>query len=144
MAAAVAATTVEPATTTAMESVAAVKAPVVTATVKAAMITVTTVSMVAAVAVIAMSIVAAAIIAVAVIAATVDAVAIVAAVEPRAGADEDAAGKVVRSIVAVWSAGVRIVAVVAVGADRRSTVDGTYPNSDAKPYLRVGAARGEK
>jgi hypothetical protein len=81
---------------------------------------------------------------VAVIPATVEAVAIVAVV-PGAGADEDAAGEVIRSVVAVWSAGVRIVAVVAVSADWRradGTVYGTYSN--AHPNLRVGAARSKK
>jgi hypothetical protein len=74
---------------------------------------------------------------------TVEAAAVIAVV-PGAGADEDSTDEVIRPVVTVWGAGVRIVAVVAVGADRRSAVDGTYPNSDAKPYLRVGVARGKK
>jgi hypothetical protein len=76
---------------------------------------------------------------------TVVAAAIVATVEPRAGADEDAADEVVRAVVAVRSAGVRIVAVVTVGAGRRranGAIDRTH--SDAKGNLGVGAACGKK
>ena len=127
MAAAVAATTVEPATA-AMETIAAVEAAVAAAETFMAIVAATP------------------IVAVAVITASaVEAAAIVAAVEPRAGADEDAADEVVRPVVAVGSAGVRIVAVVTVGAGRRradGTVNGAYPNTDAN--LRVGAARGKK
>jgi hypothetical protein len=75
----------------------------------------------------------------------VPAAAIVAAVEPGAGADEDAAGEVVRAVEAVWSAGVRIVAVVTVGAGWRwanRAVHGTYSNPDTN--LSVGIARGKK
>jgi hypothetical protein len=46
----------------------------------------------------------------------VPAAAIIAAVEPGAGTDEDATGEVIRAVIAVWSAGVRIVAVITVGA----------------------------
>lgn len=70
-----------------------------------------------------------------------------AAAEPGAGADEDATDEVVRPVVTVGSAGVRIVAVVTVGASRRGAdcaVYGTYSDSNAKPNLRVGAARGKK
>jgi hypothetical protein len=52
-------------------------------------------------------------------ASAVEAVAVVAAAEPGAGADEDAAGEVAWSIVAVRRAGVRSIAVVAVSADGR-------------------------
>jgi len=135
MAAAVASTTVEPAATTAVESITAVKASVVTATVEAAVPGVATVSIVVPVAVVAAAI----------IAATVGAVTIVAAVEPRASTDEDAADEVVRAVVSVRSAGVWIIAVVAVGANWRGAdcaVHGTYSNADAN--LRVSAARGKK
>ena len=70
---------------------------------------------------------------------------IVAAVEPRAGTDEDAAGEVVRAVVAVRRASVRIVAVVTVGAGGRwpdRAVHRTYSNAHGK--LRVGACRCNK
>ena len=138
MAAAVAATTVEPATA-AVETIAAVKAAITAAetfpTAESAITaTETFVAVVAAASVEAMAVIAAT---------TVEAAAIVAAVEPWAGADEDAADEVVRAIVAVGRAGVRIVAVVTVGADRRGAVNWAYADADAN--LRVGAARrGEK
>src|SRR3954452_4212370 len=44
----------------------------------------------------------------------------VVAVIPGAGADEHAADKVVRPVVSIWSTSVRIVAVIAVGTDRRA------------------------
>jgi hypothetical protein len=135
MAAAVAPATVKPAATSAMEAIAAVKASVVTATVEAAMISIAAMPVVAAVSVVAAAI----------IAATVEAMTIVAAVEPRAGTDEDAADEVVRAVVSVRSAGVRIIAVVAVGANWRGadgSVHGTYRNADAN--LCVSAARGKK
>jgi hypothetical protein len=136
----VASATVETASTAAVESIAAVEAAVVTAADEAvgftAPVAVTTVTIISAMAVVAVAVVTAA---------TVEAVAVVAAVEPRTGADEDAASEVVRPIVAVRSAGVRIVAVVAVSADWRradGTVDGSDSNSNAN--LRVGAAHREK
>ena len=67
--------------------------------------------------------------------------------EPGAGADEDATDEVVRPVVTVGSAGVRIVAVVTVSANRRGangTVYGTDSDTNAEPNLRVGAARGKK
>ena len=89
---------------------------------------------------------AASIITVAVIAAaTVEAAAVVAAVKPRAGADKDASGEIVRAVVAVWSASVRIVAVVTVSADWGGTdraVHGAYPDAHAK--LRLGGTSGKK
>ena len=42
---------------------------------------------------------------------------VVAAVKPRACADEEATGEVARAVVAVRSAGVRVIPIVAVGAD---------------------------
>jgi hypothetical protein len=87
-----------------------------------------------------------AVVAVAVVtAATVESVAIVAAVVPGAGTDEDAAGEVVRPVVAVWSTGVRIVAVVTIGAGRcwpDGAVHGTYSNT--KRNLCVSTSRGKK
>ena len=142
MATTVAATAMEPAATAAMESTTAVEAPI-TATDEAVRVSaaIAVVPIVTAVAVVT----AAAVVAMAVIPATVEAVAIVAAVEPRASADEDAADEVVRPVIAIRGAGVRIIAVVTVGANRRwadGAVDGTYSNGHAN--LRVSAARGGK
>lgn len=143
MPATVAATAVEPAATAAMESTTAVEAATITATDEAVRVsaTIAVVPIVTAVAVVT----ATTVVAMAVIAATVEAVAIITAVEPRAGADEDAAGEVVRPVIPIWGAGVRVIAVVTVGADRRwadGAVDGTYSNGHAN--LRVRAARSGK
>jgi hypothetical protein len=143
--AAVASTAVEPASTTAVEPSVAVESAAVTATDEAVGFTaseaVATVAIVATVSVVAST----SVVTVAVVtAATVEAASIVAAVEPGAGADEDATGEVIRPVVAVRSAGVRIVAVVTVSAGWRradGTVHGTYSN--AHPNLRVGTARGK-
>jgi hypothetical protein len=155
--AAVASATVEPAATASVEAVAAMESAVITAAVETAAVAatdeamgfstpeaVTAVSIVAAMPVIAMSVVAMSVEPAAIKSATVEAMAIE-AVEPGAGADEDAAGEVIRSVVAVRSAGVRIVAVVTVSADWRradGAVHGTYSN--AHPNLCVGTTRGEK
>src|SRR6266403_2019131 len=48
----------------------------------------------------------------------VSATAVVAAAVPRAGADEDATDKVVRTVKAIWGAVVRVVVVVSVRANR--------------------------
>jgi len=140
MAAAVAATAVEPTATTvepgtaAMETIAAAEAFTATEAAVAAAETIMAVKT------------ATSIVAVAVIAATtVEAAAVVTAVEPWAGADEDAADEVVRSVIAVGSASIGIVAVVTVGAGRGGadgTVNRAYP--DTETNLRVGAARGKK
>lgn len=64
------------------------------------------------------------------------------AVEPGAGTNEDAVHEVVRAVVAVGRAGVRIVAVVAISADRGWT-DGngaSDANTDADANLGMGAA----
>jgi len=146
--AAVASTAVEPATaamesTAAVETIVAVESTAVTATDEAVgfstPVAVTAVSIVGAMPVIAMSIVAAAI-----KSATVEAMPIE-AMEPGAGADEDAAGEVIRSVVAVRSASVRIVAVLTVSAGWRradGAVHGTYSNGHAN--LCVGASRSKK
>src|SRR6202035_1241833 len=148
-AATVASTSVEPATAacvSAVVSITAMVAPTDEAVRVAAPVAVIAASIVATVAVIAtVSIVAAtAVVTVAVVtAATVEAVAI-APVEPRTGADEDAAAEVVRPVVAVGSAGVRIVAVVTIGAGRcwpDGAVHGTYSNTHGN--LRVGVSRGK-
>ena len=152
MAAAVASTTVEPATTTTVETVAAMESAVITAAMETAAVAatdeavgfstpvaVTAVSIVAITSVEAVTVVAAAI-----KSATVEAMPIE-AMEPGAGADEDTAGEVIRSVVAVRSAGVRIVAVVTVSADWRradGAVHGTYSNGHAN--LCVGASRSKK
>ncbi len=137
MAAAVASTTVEPAATASVEAVAAMESAVITAAMETAAVTATdeAVGFSTPVAVTAMSIVGA----MPVIAMPIE------AMEPGAGADEDAAGEVIRSIVAVRSAGVRIVAVVTVSADWRradGAVHGTYSNGHAN--LCVGASRSKK
>jgi len=148
MAAAVASTAVEPAPTT-MEAVAAMESAVITAAMETAAVTATdeAVGFTAPVAVTAVSRVAitsveaATIVTAAIKSATVEAM----PVEPRAGADEDAACEVVRSVEAVRSAGVRIVAVVTVSADWRradGAVHGTYSNGHAN--LCVGASRSKK
>jgi len=69
-----------------------------------------------------------------VIAATIVAVASVSVITaiPGAGADEDAADEPVRSIEAVGCAGVRIIIVVAIGADGRGAVIGRGDNSDTE------------
>lgn len=67
------------------------------------------------------------------------------AVIPGTSADEDAAHEVVRAIVAVGSAGVRIITVVAIGTDRcwsNGDADGTYSNANSDLGLR--ASRSEK
>lgn len=125
---------------TAVETISTVPAMIGTTTVPTA-ITIATVPVVAA-SVVAMSVITATIKATAIVATPVEAGAVVAAVIPRARANEDAADEVVRPVIAVWSAGVRIVAVVAVGADRRRAVDGAHSNGYAN--LRVGIARGKK
>jgi hypothetical protein len=51
---------------------------------------------------------------------------------PGAGADEDAACEPIRPVEAVGGAGVRIIIVVAVSADRRGAVIGRGANSDAE------------
>jgi len=135
--AAVASTAVEPATTAAVESITAVIAAADEAAGIASPVAVVRVSVIPAVSVVPTASVVAA--------TTVKASAIVAAVEPGAGADEDAADEVIRAVEAVWSAGVRIVAVVTVGAGWRwtdGTVHGTYSNPHAN--LSVGITRGKK
>jgi len=154
MAAAVASTAVEPATTTTttVEAVAAMESAVITAAMETAVVAATdeAVGFTAPVAVTAVSIVAVTsveavtVVAAAIISATVEAMSIE-AMEPGAGADEDAAGEVIRSVKAVRSAGVRIVAVVTVRADWRradGAVHGTYSNGHAN--LCVGASRSKK
>jgi hypothetical protein len=132
----VASTAVEPAATAAVESITAVIAAADEAAGIASPVAVVRVSVIATMSVIPTAAVVAT--------TTVEAMAI-AAVEPGAGADEDASGEVVRAVVAVRSAGVRIVAVVTVSAGWRwadGTVHGTYPNPHAN--LSVGITRGKK
>ena len=154
--AAVAATTMESAATAAMEPIAAaepsaittaamesavttVESPV-TATEAAITATKTFMAVVAGASIVAtMTVIAATI-----IATTVEAAAVVPVI-PGAGADKDTADEVVRAVVAVGCAGVWIVAVVAVGADRSradGAVNGAYPDGNAN--LRVGITRGKK
>ena len=68
---------------------------------------------------------------------TVEAASAVEAVEPRAGADEDAADEVVRAVVAVGRAGVGRIRVVAVSADRSWT---NWTDTNSEGDLRVRGA----
>jgi hypothetical protein len=67
------------------------------------------------------------------------------AMEPWARADEYAAGKIVRAIVAIRRAGIRGIPVIAIGADRGRPDVGwgnvPWPKSNSNPNLRVGRAR---
>src|SRR5882762_6499744 len=153
MAAAVASTAVEPTTTTTtVEAVAAMESAVITAAMETAVVAATdeAVGFTAPVAVTAVSIVAVTSVkpvtgvSAAIKSATAEAMPIE-AVEPGAGADEDATGEVVRPVETVRSASVRIVAVVTVSADWRGAdgaVHGTYSNGHAN--LCVGASRSKK
>ena len=127
---------------TAVESIAAVKTAASVSAVIAADEAVRVAASVAAAAIIATT----SVVTVAIVTApTVEAAAIVAAVEPGAGADEDAADEVIRAVEAVGCAGVRIVAVVTISAGGRwadGAIYGTYSN--AHPNLCVGAARSKK
>lgn len=138
VAAAVAAT-MESATATAVESATTAVEPGVAMKAAANVAVAVTVIAVAAASIIAMAVVAAPIVAVSVVAMT-PVVRSVPAVEPGAGADEEAVHEVVRAVEAVGRAGVRIIAVVAIGADR----GGTNANADTNADLRVGTACGEE
>ena len=155
--AAVASTAVETAATAAVECIAAViaaaRVSAVIATADEAVGFATPVAVIPASKIATMSIVAAVavvaatpVVTVAIVTATtVEAPAIVAAVEPGSGADEDAADEVIRPVIAVWSAGVRIVAVITISAGRcwpNGAVHGTYSNAHGK--LCVSASRGKK
>jgi hypothetical protein len=71
-------------------------------------------------------------------------IAVVAAI-PRAGADEDAAHEPVRSVIAVGGAGVRIIVVIAIGADgSRPVVHGTSYTDAKRDALGVRARRREE
>src|SRR5713226_909760 len=57
--------------------------------------------------------------------------------EPRTGANEHAAHKVIRTVVAVRSASVRVIAVITVGADRRGFyVTRAHSNSNCNLRMR--------
>jgi hypothetical protein len=74
---------------------------------------------------------------------TVEAASVV-AVEPRPGAYEDAAHKVVRAVVAVRRTSVWVVPVVAVGAHRSWTVVSRADSNADNDALRVGRSRQRK
>ncbi len=78
-----------------------------------------------------------------IIATTVEAASVV-AVEPRPGANEDAAHKVVRAVVAVRRTSVWVVPVVAVGAHRSRTIIGRADSNADNNALRVGRSRQRK
>lgn len=67
------------------------------------------------------------------------------AMEPWTRADEHAAGKIVRAIVAIRRAGIRGIPVIAIGAGRSRPNVGwghvPWPKSNSNPNLRVGRAR---
>jgi len=109
--------------TTTVVTVAAVEVPTaIASSIEAASITAVTVVTVSAAAVIPTAIA---------VSATVVATPVIAVI-PGAGADEDAAGEPVRSVVSVRSAVVGIIVVVAIGADWRWAVIDRTANSDAE------------
>jgi hypothetical protein len=147
MATAMATTTVETATAMIAASTVELTAAVEIAT---AAIAVAAVELAAAVAAIETAFIAAATV-VAVFATTIVSTAVavsatvVAAPVPGAGADEDASSEPVRAVVAVGSAGVRIIVVVAVSADWRGAIVGGSADTNAEGYaLGVGVGGGEK
>ena len=106
----------------ATEAVAAVEVSAAIAAIKSACVSAATVVATAA------AIIPAATVAVS---ATIVAVSIIAVI-PGAGADEDTAYEPIRSVEAIGCAGVRIIIVVAVGADWRWAVVGRAADSDAE------------
>jgi hypothetical protein len=59
-------------------------------------------------------------------------------VEPGASADEHAPDKPIRSIVAIWRAGKRIVVIISVGTDRRrAIVSRTVVGIVGRPYSKT-------
>src|SRR5712664_3985667 len=74
----------------------------------------------------------------------VSATAVIAAAVPRAGADEDAADKVVRTVEAIWGAVVRVVVIVSVRANRSyADVAVTRADSNVKGNLSLCVACSE-
>jgi hypothetical protein len=62
-------------------------------------------------------------------------------VEPRASSDEDATGEVARTVVAVRRAGIRVIPIVSVGADRsRADIARTDAHADCDA-LSIGVRR---
>jgi hypothetical protein len=64
----------------------------------------------------------------------------VVAVEPRSGADKDAVHKPIRAVVAIGSASIRVVIVVAVSAGGGRTVVHRTSDADRDTHLGLGAA----
>ena len=66
------------------------------------------------------------------------------AMEPGTGTDEDAICEPIRSVVAVGSAGVRVIAVVTVGTDGGGSINGAVNRPNAEPHadahLRLGSS----
>jgi len=120
---AITAVEVTPATIT----VAAVEVSATVAAIEAAAVSAATV----------MPISAAAVVSTATVAISAAIVAMSVAVKPGSGADEDAACEPVRAVVAVGSAGIRIVIVVAIGTDGRGAVIGGADAHADRPSLRV-------
>lgn len=80
------------------------------------------------------SVIAAAVVRAAIVAAPV------VAVEPRSGADKDAVHKPIRAVVAIGSASIRVVIVVAVSAGGGRTVVHRTSDADRDAHLGLGAA----
>jgi hypothetical protein len=80
----------------------------------------------------------------AIIAASIEAATVV-AVKPGAGADKHAAYKVVRPVIAIGRAGIRVVAIITVGAHRRRSkacgVHRTYSNAHGNLCPRVSCGK---
>jgi hypothetical protein len=63
------------------------------------------------------------------------------AMEPRTRADENSADEILRPVIPVGRASVRVIPIVTVGADgRRSNISGADSNSDSDPHLRISPA----
>jgi hypothetical protein len=121
--------------TTATVAVAAMEVSAVIAAIKAASIPAMTVIAVSA----------AAIIPTATVAVSAAIVAVSVAVEPGAGADEDAAGEPIRPVESVGGAGVRIIVVITIGADgSRPVIHGTSYTDAKGDALGVRARSGEE
>jgi len=121
---------VTPATIT----VAAVEVSATVTAIEAAAVAATTVTTISA----------AAVVSTATVAISAAVVAMSVTMKPRSGADEDTACEPVRGVVAVGSAGVRIVIVVAIGANGRGAViGGAYAHAD-RPSLRVRVRSAEQ
>src|SRR5208282_162061 len=77
-------------------------------------------------------------------ASAVEAASAIVPVEPRASADKEAAGEPTGTVVAVWSARVWVVSIVAIGAHRgRAIVARTDSNAEHNPLCMCGRRRNQ-